>query len=355
MYKISDQPHGITEIGNVNLVLNLKKKQIIQIDERLLRFLGNPQTLDFATFKPLIHEQDLEVVQLAYQKLQRGEIVGMVKFRVLVEKEVVWIGLTPFLYHKGEDLLLLANVIMITAEVENLQTALKFANKKDSILQMISHDLRGPLGIANSIISVLNKENLSPESLQKTQAISDIISQTIKLIGDLTDKEFLETVDAPLVMQRLDLVKKLSEYIEQCKRFEEVNERTFTLTASSEQIMISLDEGKFMQVMNNLITNALKFTRTDGNISISLEERDHEVIMVFKDDGIGIPEQLLPYIFDRYTIAKRTGLHGESTTGLGLFIVKEIVSWHNGEIACESQEGVGTTFTIKLAKYATDH
>jgi len=352
MYKISNQDHNLVNIGNVNFVLNLTTYQVEHIDEALLHLLGVGSHLEVRELKSLIHEEDWEIVENTHQQMLQGKLVGLVKLRLIVEKKVIWIGTTPVWYSDQQQSLLLASISVITDEVANLETALKFANKKNSILQMLSHDLRGPLSIAKSIIAILNKDDLKPESLDKTKVISDIIENTIGLIEDLIDKEFLETVDAPLVKKRIDVIQKLREYIEQCKKFESVNERIFSLNTSSQEIMVELDESKFMQIINNLMTNSLKFTRPNGNISITVEDDIDHINMLFEDDGIGIPENLLPFIFDRYTLAKRSGLYGEPTTGLGLFIVKEIVGWHKGEISCTSAPEKGTAFTIKFPKHS---
>ena len=107
---------------------------------------------------------------------------------------------------------------------------------------------------------------------------------------------------------------------------------------------MNLDESKFMQIINNLMTNALKFTKDDGIISLSVKEQHYSVLFTFSDNGIGIPKQFHTSIFEKFTEARRKGLKGEPTGGLGLSIVKLIVEWHKGKIWFESEEGRGVTF-----------
>lgn len=347
MYRIRNQDHNF---GNVNFVFNLATYQIEHLDEAFMQLAGISGHLDLPRLKSLIHKEDWQLVEQTRQQLLQGAFLGLVKLRIVGKENLSWIGMTPILYRDKQQSLMLANLSVITDEVENLETMLKFANKKNSILQMLSHDLRGPLSIAKSVISILKKDDLKPESLEKTTLISHIIESTIGLIEDLVDKEFLETADAPLVKKRIDVVQKLREYIEQCKKFESINQRVFNLNASNQEILVELDESKFMQIINNLMTNSLKFTRPNGNISITVEDHIDHIRILFEDDGIGIPENLLPFIFDRYTLAKRSGLYGEPTTGLGLFIVKEIVGWHKGEISCSATPDKGTTFTLKFPR-----
>ncbi|WP_227006387.1 sensor histidine kinase [Rufibacter latericius] len=111
-----------------------------------------------------------------------------------------------------------------------------------------------------------------------------------------------------------------------------------------------MDEYKFSQVVNNLFSNAIKFTEDDGVIAIDLTERDGSVLITVQDDGVGIPEKFQGELFEKFTRARRPGLRGEPTTGLGMSIIKTIVEWHGGTIRFESEEGKGSTFYIELPK-----
>jgi two-component system sensor histidine kinase VicK len=101
-------------------------------------------------------------------------------------------------------------------------------------------------------------------------------------------------------------------------------------------------------VLENLISNAVKFTQPTGQVSIILKKKGKNTLLQIKDTGIGIPESLQATIFQKFTKAGRNGTAGEPTTGLGLYIVKQIIEKHQGTIQVESQENVGTTFIIEL-------
>ncbi|GAA4425861.1 hypothetical protein GCM10023188_07280 [Pontibacter saemangeumensis] len=115
-------------------------------------------------------------------------------------------------------------------------------------------------------------------------------------------------------------------------------------------IFLNVDAMKILQVMNNLVSNAIKFTQDNGYITVSVEEEEAHVLLTVADNGIGIPANVQPYLFDRFTVARRAGLRGEKTTGLGMSIIKTIVELHNEEITFESEEGVGTSSYIKIPK-----
>ena len=105
-----------------------------------------------------------------------------------------------------------------------------------------------------------------------------------------------------------------------------------------------------MQVIINLISNAQKFTGDDGKIEVVVEADEKEVIIQIQDNGIGIPKDLQPFLFDKFTRARRQGLKGEPSIGLGMSIIKTIIEWHEGSITFKSTEGKGTTFTIKIPR-----
>ncbi len=103
-----------------------------------------------------------------------------------------------------------------------------------------------------------------------------------------------------------------------------------------------------MRVVENLLSNAVKFTDPGGQITISLKQEGRRVMLQISDTGIGIPAHLQPTLFNMFTKAGREGTQGETTTGLGLYIVKQIVEMHGGTIRVVSQENVGTSFFIHL-------
>ncbi len=105
-----------------------------------------------------------------------------------------------------------------------------------------------------------------------------------------------------------------------------------------------------MQVINNLISNALKFTPEGGSITVNVEESDRSVLISVADTGIGIPKKYHATLFDKFSQARRTGLKGQHSTGLGMSIIKTIVDWHQGKIWFNSEENKGTTFYVELPK-----
>ncbi len=109
-----------------------------------------------------------------------------------------------------------------------------------------------------------------------------------------------------------------------------------------------LHPGNFRRVLDNLFTNALKFTPTGGSISVGLTEHEGRLRLTVQDTGIGIPDELQPHIFDKFSPARSKDLANEPSMGLGLFIDQQIVQSHSGKLWLESSEQKGTCFFIDL-------
>lgn len=334
--------------------VNPDSGQWVYANQAFLNLVGKQfEELSAPLLAELIHPADLDYLKTKYAGFLANTDPGDVEFRIRNSSgRDTWIRLTPFLLQREDTRLLGGLIADISAEVSNLENLKKFANKKNSILQILAHDLIGPLGIARTITTILEKQATEPEVTSRLNMISRITSQAILMIRDLTTREFLETSQVELVKKRIDLVQKLREYMEECSKSEAYTRRSFLFTASASQIFLNVDEPKFFQVINNLLTNSLKFTREGDTISIALEELEDRVRLAFSDTGIGIPADLQPGIFEKFNTAGRTGLLGEPTVGLGLSIVRTIIEWHHGSIRVESTENAGTTFHIEFPKEA---
>lgn len=297
-----------------------------------------------------IRPENWPELRTAFNQVLAETFSGSVKIKLETPLGYRWLQVCPFIARQQGSLILLGNVIEITDEIANNEIIARYANKKNSILHMLAHDLRGPLNIAKSVTKLIDGEMAEPELQKKTQYIAGILQQAIDLIADLVNREFLETTEVVLVKKKVDIVCKLNEYLEECRRSEDLAERSFRLLRSNDEIFLELDDAKFMQIVNNLVSNALKFTRPPGEIIVEVIDADDQVQFSFSDNGIGIPKHQLDEVFEEFTAARRPGLNGEPTLGLGLSIVKTIVGWHGGTIWCESEEGSGTTFRFILPK-----
>lgn len=213
--------------------------------------------------------------------------------------------------------------------------------------------MAGPLKSIKGLNFLLTeelKECNKPELDKIIGMITKTIDRSINLIHEYVTQEFLESTTVEIIKKRVDIVEKLQEIIYKYKSSEEYISKTFNLQSSQEKIYVKIDTFKIVQVIQNLISNAIKFTHDGGVINISIEEKEADVLVVMADNGIGIPANQQEILFEKFTKARRPGLKGEPSIGLGMSIIKTIVEWHNGKIWFESEENKGTTFYIELPK-----
>ncbi len=302
-----------------------------------------------------IHPDDKAYLNKEYKELIKGIIKDRIEFRIfLPDNTIRWLTLMPQLINNKQGKRYITGLVEdITLLKDNMNNLEKFAAKKDSILEILSHDLAGPMANIQHMANLLGNYTKALENNEINniiRLIKESSARNIRMIRDFVQQEFLESSRVDLFKKRDDLVRKFKEAIEQYKDGEDHIKKEIRFTASSEKIFAFTDPNKFMQVINNLISNAIKFTRDDGIISVDITEKDTTILITVQDNGIGIPKRFHNELFEKFTKARREGLRGEPSTGLGMSIIKTIVEWHGGKIWFESEENAGSTFFVEIPK-----
>ncbi|MDO1446355.1 PAS domain-containing sensor histidine kinase [Rhodocytophaga aerolata] len=303
----------------------------------------------------MLHAEDSKHVQENYQQLLAGEDKTDIEFRIIIpEGTEKWIRVSAgrFTTMEGEQVLA-GTAEDITKDKTYVNNLHKFAAKKNSILEILSHDLAGPLSVLQNMAGILARKMKPYENQEIDELIgmmAEACQRNVKLIRDFVANEFLESSAVVLNKQRINIVERLKQVMEEYKNSEHAIAKNFEFVYSNDPMLICIDDTKFMQVINNLFSNAIKFTPDHGTITLAVEEKEHTVLFVVKDTGIGIPAAWQPVLFDKFSIARRPGLRGEESTGLGMSIIKTLVNWHGGTIWFESEESKGTVFYIEIPK-----
>ena len=336
--------------GNISFVYDLKQARFTYLDSELMELLKISTESTMDAFLSMLHEDDIANLKIQLDKLLNGSFKGNAEFRFKVAGNACWLRLTPYLVNTSDTQIIAGNVVDFTAQVNNLYSVQKFANKKNSILNMLSHELRGPLEISRMIAQSLGSTSTDATTIRQSENLSKILKQASDLIVDLIQREENEMVNVDLVKKRMDITAKIKEYVEELRLSEDAIQRSIKFSSSDDIVYVDLDETKFMQILNNLLTNALKFTRSGDTISFSVKDQGESVLFMVSDTGIGIPEKFHAALFEKFTPARRKGLNGEPSIGIGLSIVKTIMEWHQGTIWVESKENEGTTFYFEIPK-----
>ena len=216
----------------------------------------------------------------------------------------------------------------------------------------VSHELRTPLTSVKSYLEALDEgalsEPVAPDfikvSLDETNRMMRMVTDLLHLsrIDNATSHLDVELINftafITFILNRFDKMRGPDEE----KKYELV--RDYPITS----VWIEIDTDKMTQVIDNILNNAIKYSPDGGKITVTMKTTDDQMILSISDQGLGIPKQDLPRIFDRFYRVDRARSRAQGGTGLGLAIAKEIIKQHNGFIWAKSEYGKGSTFTIVL-------
>lgn len=224
---------------------------------------------------------------------------------------------------------------------------------KNEFISNVSHELRTPLAsIIGFSETILDDNNLSVERAKEfSEVILTESKRLAKLINDILDFSELENEKKQLEKNSANIIEILNECKEGFKN--ECLEKNITLTSNipESEIIIFADKNRIKKAFNYLLANAIKFTSSNGRVTLRAQEFLKEVEIVITDTGVGISEQKIPLLFDKFSKVKRVG-NNLPGAGFGLVTVKQIIDLHKGLIRVKSEVDKGTSFIIRLPKYS---
>jgi signal transduction histidine kinase/ligand-binding sensor domain-containing protein/DNA-binding response OmpR family regulator len=263
-------------------------------------------------------------------------------------------GLYLFFRIKQTRLLLSASLAYERKEKVRIEELNK---EKLQFFSNISHEFRTPLTLIISQIELLmQNRKLAPVVYNRLVKIYKHSFQMRTLITELLDFRKLEQGYNKLHISERDLVSFVREIYLLFTEMAVKEKINYTFTSSSDTIICWFDAGQMQKVILNLLSNAFKFTKSQGFIEVSIEETDSEIRLEIIDNGVGIEKSELQHIFDRFYQGTNEPAKDKSTigSGLGLALARTIVALHQGEISVESKPGYGSIFLVKLLK-GKDH
>ncbi len=221
---------------------------------------------------------------------------------------------------------------------------------KDQFISLVSHELRTPLSSVLGYLELLEREDVGPLTADQRRCLTTIgrnANRLLRLVGDLLLVAQLEAGSIPLEIEPVSLAGLGSEALENARPGAHERGIDLRLEISGEPIVHG-DRGRLAQVLDNLISNAVKFTGEGGHASLRVASRQMRAVVEVADSGVGIPPEIGDELFRpffRTESARDLAIQG---SGLGLAISKALVEAHGGSIRCHSAEGVGSTFTVEL-------
>lgn len=320
---------------------------------------------DSKLFLKMIHPDDFPDVKddlkRFYQNFYKKstELV----FRILHKQgNVVWVRnkLTAIRDRKGEIIKMYGLVSDISAQKhaeqvlqESAENLSKLNEAKDRFISIISHDLRTPFSSIMGFTDILMNENdLTTDDMRSYVGfIRDSAQSMLTLVNSLLDWTKIQTGRINFEPNRHDLADIASKIISTVQGVA-MKKEIEIISHIDNDIYVFVDEGLLMQVFNNLLSNALKFTRPGGRIEILAEHSEHPRFLqiTVRDNGVGMSEENLQKLFKLDSKLTTEGTAGEKGTGLGLTLVWEIINRHGGRIWAESKKNEGSSFIFTLPK-----
>jgi PAS domain S-box-containing protein len=222
--------------------------------------------------------------------------------------------------------------------------------RKDEFLAMLSHELRNPLAPILNAVGVLKQPGLSIERLEWARGLIERqVESLTRLVDDLLDVSRITQGKIALRRENLDLAAVVARAIETSRPLIEARKHNLTVNLPSRSMRLNGDLLRLAQVISNLLNNAAKYTGEGGDIRLTAEAVDDEVILRVKDNGTGIPAEVLPRIFDLFIQADRSLDRAQGGLGIGLTLARGVVEMHGGRLEAFSDgPGLGSEFEARL-------
>ncbi|ASU34217.1 sensor histidine kinase [Mucilaginibacter xinganensis] len=221
---------------------------------------------------------------------------------------------------------------------------------KSQLLGTVAHDLRNPIAAVETLAMMMEMDDIDADTQDTLNLMKASCIRARTIIDDLLESARNEN-SGDFTTVKTELNGLIRDNIDVWKIHREAK-NTIELISSISPAFAEVNYEKFTRVLDNLVGNALKFSKEKSKIEIFLTRGNQQIIIEVKDRGQGIPADMLPVIFTPFSKAGRPGLKGEQSTGLGLSIVKQIIEKHKGKIEVESEVGIGSTFRIVLPEIA---
>jgi signal transduction histidine kinase len=283
---------------------------------------------------------------LAMPLVHTGQIIGAITLHF---KEAAALGAAdrPFTSLLAQvTATALARARSYDAEQEKRKSAELMAHAREEVLGVVAHDLRNPLSLIVTSTELL-EENLEPERRQQILEIAKRAGRQMnRLIGDLLDTAQMQSGKLSLDVEDLAVAAILRQADETFHPRAEKVHILLTVIPPDDDLFVRADPLRVQQVIGNLVSNALKFTPADGNVTLRCVAGENDVTFHVTDSGLGIPAEQVPHLFEQFWQAR----HDKRGVGLGLTIAKGIVDAHAGRIWCESTVGSGSTFSFTLPR-----
>lgn len=323
----------------VEAILTKMKEGLVIFDRSLRLVLINDSAINI--LKPINSKKGSHILELTNESkildaVKEGFEGKYIKGEIEIDSKIYEYFISPESESLGGVALLLTD--------KTYEASLKL--KREEFTSNVTHELKTPLTIISGFAELLKSGNVEEEKIKEFGGIIYKQSTNLqRLIDDLLKISKLEANDA-VIIEELSLDELGDEVCDDLAI--EIKNKNLNLVKDFDRVKAKVNGEMIKEAMMNLLTNAIKYNRDGGEIKFRIAKEDGNVLVQISDNGIGIEEELLDRIFERFYVVDHSRSKKISSTGLGLSIVKHIVEAHGGRIKVTSEVGKGSTFTIYL-------
>jgi len=238
----------------------------------------------------------------------------------------------------------------VTEQKRNQEKIHEAVTRRDQFLAMLSHELRNPLGAMVTAAQLMKQSTKSPE---RTERLLDVLSrqsqQMSRLLDDLLEVSRVTQDKIELRMRTIDIRPIVQEAADAARQQLQARSIDLQIELDPEPLLVDADAARLLQIQANLLSNAAKYTPVGGHVRLSARREGDEVVLRVKDDGVGIPPDVLADVFELFVQSSHTLDRAEGGLGVGLTLVRGLVALHAGRVEAFSEgEGQGSEFVVHL-------
>lgn len=233
--------------------------------------------------------------------------------------------------------------------------AKNYAELKTELFSIISHELKTPLNIIFGAIQLMENIHKGQEKCSYSKPINKYLKtmrqncyRLLRLINNFIDMNKIEVGFLKLNLTNNDIVKTIEDITLSVVEFAQAKQINIIFDTEIEEKIIATDSEKIERVILNLLSNSIKFTESGGTIEVYIRNLEENIAIAIKDNGSGMPEEMLEKIFDIFSQVDSSLRRQAEGSGIGLFLSKSIIEMHGGRIYAKSQLGVGSEFIIEI-------
>jgi signal transduction histidine kinase len=296
----------------------------------------------------LMLEKELQDLKLRQSEL---EIERKNLFNYLAIIVIVFVLIALFFLYRLVRLKINTNN-SLSEKNEQIQTQILELNRlnieKNEMIGIVAHDLKNPLTSALTISELLSSENITEDQKEYLSLMKKSLYKMNSLVAKILEIKVLESSSFKTNYSNVDL-KQVTEQVISALKIQSDNKKIRIVT-DLDEVVAFLDRSLTVQIIDNLLSNAIKFSNHNTKVHVTLKEKNQTIRLEIDDEGPGIMEKDKPKLFQKFQKLHARPTDGESSTGLGLSIVKKYVEAMNGKVWCESEFGKGAKFIVEFKK-----